>query len=140
VLCLAALAQLSLVAYVPQNLVPTATDRANGTALLRHIAEAPGRVFVPFHGYLGTLAGGESNAHAVTLADVIRGGRTQVEAELQQELITALRRGEFVRVISGDSNVSSWLPIESFYRRGPPVFSGRSRFWRQEYVYLLKGP
>lgn len=131
------LLQLARVAYAPWKLVPTEQDVASGQHLLQRIAETPGDVFVPYHGYLPALAGKDTHVHAAILADVIRGGRTQVERQAGEDLAEALRTHRFSAVFMVDSPtpVRAWLPVESYYRATEPVTS-RSRFWGPETLYL----
>jgi hypothetical protein len=133
-----ALLQLIRLAYAPASLVPTAEDVAAGRALVQRLADMPGNVFVPYHGYLPVLAGKPSHAHAVVIADVIRGGTTGAEKGLEQELDQALRTHQFDSIISVDAKtpVGEWLPIERYYRPAERVVNVRSRFWRPETRYV----
>ncbi len=139
------LLQLMRVAYSPVSFVPTAQDVAAGLHLIDSIKSAPGRVFVPYHGYLPALAGRDTFAHAVVIADVIRGGTTDVERGLADQLATALRTHQFDSIIAIESptSVRDWLPIDTFYRPRERVVSVQSRFWRPEMLYVpreLPGP
>jgi Dolichyl-phosphate-mannose-protein mannosyltransferase len=131
------LLQLARVVYWPSRLVPTAQDVASGRLLVQRIADTPGEVFLPYHGYLPALAGKETHTHAAILADVIRGGRTQVERRAADELADALRTHRFSAVIMVDSPtpVRAWLPVELYYRPAERLVS-RSRFWSPEILYL----
>jgi len=133
-----ALLQLIRLSYRPASFVPSAEDIGAGRRLLERIAETPGRVFVPYHGYLPALSGKQTYAHAVTIADVIRGGRTDVEKGLADQLDEALRTHVFdaVIVIDSPTPVRAWLPIEKYYRRDDPVETVQSRFWRPEVRYV----
>jgi Dolichyl-phosphate-mannose-protein mannosyltransferase len=133
-----ALLQLMRLAYAPSSLVPTAADVETGRTLLRSLAAIPGDVFVPYHGYLPVLAGKASHAHAVVIADVIRGGTTNIERGLAAELESALRTQRFDAVVGVDTPtpVGRWLPLDRYYRPADRVIDGRSRFWRSEIWYL----
>ena len=68
------LAQLALLAYNPIAQLPAPGDRAIGEQLVHAISQAPGDVYVPWHGYLNELAGKRGFAHSQAVADVFRGG------------------------------------------------------------------
>jgi Dolichyl-phosphate-mannose-protein mannosyltransferase len=132
------LLQLIRVGYWPQSFVPSAQDLNAGRLLVHHIAEMPGSVFVVDHGYLPALAGKDMHAHAAVIADVIRGGRTDVEKGLADALAEALRTHQFDSVIVSESPspVREWLPIDKYYRREQRVVTVQSRFWRPEIRYV----
>ena len=132
------LLQLIRVGYWPQSFVPSAEDVNAGRLLVQAIAETPGDVFVVDHGYLPSLAGKEMHAHAVVIADVIRGGRTDIEKGLAVALVDALRTHRFDSVIVSESPtpIREWLPIDQYYRPDRRVVSVRSRFWRPEIRYV----
>ena len=136
--CCVALLQLMRLAYVPARLVPTEEDVASGHSLLTAVAAQPGEVFAPFHGYLPILAGKTSHAHAVVIADVIRGNPSQAGKSLADELERALQNHQFEAVIGveGRTPVHAWLPIEQHYRPVGPVVNHRSTFWRPEVRYV----
>jgi len=134
------LLQLIRLGYSPRSFVPTAQDVSTGQQLLKRIAETPGEVFVPSHGYLPALAGKGTFAHGVVIADVIRGGQTSVEKAMAAELDDALKRHRFAAVIMTEppNPVRAWLPIEDYYRPHARVVDVRSRFWRPEVWYVPK--
>jgi hypothetical protein len=132
------LLQLIRLGYAPAPLVPTAEDVAAGRLFLERLALLPGVVFVPYHGYLPSLAARPSQAHAVTIADVIRGGTTHVEKDFAEELAHALRSHRFDSIVSVETPtpVRGWLNIEEFYRPAERIVDRRSRFWRPEVRYV----
>ena len=133
-----ALLQLVRLVYAPAALVPTEADVEAGRAFVRALAAMPGDVFVPYHGYLPAMAGKRTHAHAVVIADVIRGGETAVEKGLDESLRDALRTHRFTAVIAFDTPtpVERWLPIGEHYRRAETIVDRRSRFWRPEVTYV----
>jgi hypothetical protein len=135
---LVALAQLIKAGYLPQTFVPNADDVRAGEQLLGQIQETRGEVFLPYHGYLPARAGHATEAHAVVLADVIRGGMTEVERGLSRELDEALRahRFEWIDVIESFTPVREWLPLDRYYRPADPLVTRQSRFWRREIRYV----
>ncbi|MGH2895707.1 MAG: ArnT family glycosyltransferase [Solirubrobacteraceae bacterium] len=66
-------AQMALLAYLPQAQIPTATDRAAGAQLIARLRSLPGPVIVLRHPWYATLAGkGSSAAQQEALHDVLR--------------------------------------------------------------------
>jgi 4-amino-4-deoxy-L-arabinose transferase-like glycosyltransferase len=135
-----AILQIARLAYMPTRLVPTSEDVAAGQSLLTAIAAEPGDVFVPFHGYLPSLAGKNSHAHAVVIADVIRGNASEAGRAFAAELNRAVagRGYNAVIAIDGRTPVDPWLPIQEHYRGGSAVVTHRSLFWRPEVRYLSR--
>jgi 4-amino-4-deoxy-L-arabinose transferase-like glycosyltransferase len=133
-----AVLQIVRLGYMPTRLVPTSQDVAAGRSLLSAIASEPGNVFVPFHGYLPSLAGKKSQAHAVVIADVIRGNANQAGRAFAEELNRMLGGRGYSAVIAVDARtpVDPWLPMHEHYRLASAVVSHRSIFWRPEGYYL----
>ncbi|MCC7009505.1 MAG: glycosyltransferase family 39 protein [Acidobacteria bacterium] len=136
----ACLVQLAMVIYAPGRLVPTAADVAAGQEFVRRLAAVPEPVFVPFHGYLPSLAGKKTFAHAVVLGDTVRGGTTGVESSLAAELRSALEGGGFLSVVKTDSRtpMDEWLGIEPAWAPATELTSRRSPFWRPEWLYVRR--
>lgn len=132
--------QLVRLVYAPATLVPTAQDVAAGHAFIAALADLPGAVFVPYHGYLSSRAGKPTNAHAVVLADVIRGGRTNVEHSVATELEQALRTNRFSFVVATRQRtpVQAWVPFDRYYRRAGEMTPVASQFWPQEWLFVPK--
>ncbi len=133
-----ALLQLIRLGYMPARLVPTEQDVATGRSLLSALATQPGDVFAPFHGYLPTLAGKTSHAHAVVIADVIRGQANEVGRSFAEELERALNDHQFGAVVAVDGRtpVDAWLPVPDHYSPAERVVNHRSMFWRPEIRYV----
>lgn len=133
-----ALLQLIRLSYSPAALVPTAQDVATGHALVDQIRITPGEVFVPFHGYLPALAGKKTYAHAVPLADVVRGDAPDAGVMLARQLDGAFRAHRFDAVffLEAPTAVSGYFPINEYYRADGPVVESVSRFWKGEVRYV----
>jgi hypothetical protein len=56
-LCLLCLAQFSALRYDVRTQIPSAADRRSGEALIQHLRETHGEVFIPYHNFLAALAG-----------------------------------------------------------------------------------
>ncbi len=91
----AATLQFVLLAWNPAAQVPTSMDERAGDRLVARIAELPGTVYSPGHGYLVDAAGKTSHAHVMAINDVIRGGETNVRDELAKTFGAALTTRRF---------------------------------------------
>ncbi len=123
--------------YDPLEQVPTRADAAAGEALLQRIREIDGEVYLPFHGYLGTLAGKRSYAHINCLGDIYRGRDIALQQKITEDVDEAFRRGRFAAVI-WDFGRIRFEQLELNYERLPgrlfddpkvlrPVTGGRYR-------------
>src|SRR5262249_14888594 len=65
--------QLLLLVYDPTAQIPTPADLRAGDRLVQLMRSVPGDVFLPMHGYLPSLAGKATWAHAQAIDDVSRG-------------------------------------------------------------------
>jgi len=132
------LLQLIRLGYMPARLVPTEEDVATGRLLVTAFAKQNGAVFAPFHGYLPSLAGKPSHAHAVVIADVIRGNANEAGKTFAAEFEHALEGHQFEAVIGveGRTPVHPWLSIDRHYAAAELVVNHRSMFWRPELRYV----
>lgn len=96
---LACLAQFALLIYNPLRFLPTHADLAAGQRVQALVAAMPGAVYLPFHGFLPTLAGKQSYAHAMAVYDVERGTAQPVKAALDAQIVDALTHRRFSAVI-----------------------------------------
>jgi hypothetical protein len=91
--------QFLLLVYNPAAQLPTADDRAAGHELVATIAGLEGQVWIPGHGYLATLAGKRSYAHAAMVTDVIRAGDSRAKELMVDDLSRAIREHRFDALI-----------------------------------------
>ena len=89
-------------AYDPRPQIPTPEDRRAGDELVELLAEARGPVLVPYHGYLGRLAGKDSNAHQMAGEDIMRAADRELGRSMLDSYETALRRREYALVVVDD--------------------------------------
>ena len=92
-------AQFVMLGYNPTKYLPTAADREAGTKLVARIARIPGDVFVPHHGYLATLAGKKSFAHAIAIDNLRVEDDGPVRRDLEREIVDALEHKRFAAVL-----------------------------------------
>ena len=131
------LLQYGWLVYDPLEQVPTRADAAAGEALLQRIREIDGEVYLPFHGFLGTLAGKRTYAHINCLGDIYRTTDVALQEKITEKVNEAFRRGRFAAVI-WDFGRIRFEQLELNYERLPgrlfddpkvfrPVTGGRYR-------------
>ncbi|RJP17797.1 MAG: hypothetical protein C4520_15620 [Candidatus Abyssobacteria bacterium SURF_5] len=146
--CCALLAQFSILMYDPFPQIPGKNDLAAGRKIVDTLAQMEGEVFIPYHGYLASLAGKRSYAHAMAVDDFLR---TTGEPEIAQfvcETEQALREGAFSAVIlDSDPLMTGWLRerLQHYAVATRPVFEDDSVFWpvtglrtRPQLIYMLR--
>ena len=112
------LLQFSLLAYAPWNHVPSASDKAGGDAFVKLLRGLNGDAYVIDHGYYAALAGKQTFAQGMALADVIRGDRGPVSRELVNELALAIRTQRFGAVVVGTVVPDTIDPFNSLWKDG----------------------
>ncbi len=135
--------QLARLAYDPRRQVPSLGDRRAGEELIALIELLPGEVYLPYHGYLPTLAGKRSYAHAMAVWDVARGTNQRATDALIGEIVGAIRRRRFSAVIV-DTDTYAQPDLDLHYTRHPIAFEEDAFYpvtglrLRPRYVYLPK--
>jgi hypothetical protein len=136
------LGQFALLAYEPRAQIPSARDRAAGEGFLKRLADIPGDVFVPFHGFLPSLAGKKSSAHVMALLDVLRGGGDEAVA-LQRDLDRRVSQRRWTAIVLDDER-EILRGLEPAYRRAGRVFDDPEVFFpvtghrtRPSEIYVL---
>ncbi len=121
------LVQLALLAYDPRQHLPTAADRAAGERLVRRIAEVPGEVYTPHHGYLARRAGKREYAHALGMDNVFLDDEGALRDALGQEMFEAIESRRFAAVLMesdgrySDLFLRQYVPRERLFD-SPDVF------------------
>lgn len=87
--------QFACLIYNPFDQIPSQWDLEAGKKFITQITQIKGDVFIPYHPYLATLANKSGFAHAMAMADIIRGDKGEVKAELANQVRDALRRKIF---------------------------------------------
>jgi hypothetical protein len=126
----ACLFQLLILAYNPYAQLPTKADREAGRYLVQFLSEVDGEVYLPDHGYLGTLAGKGTYAHHSAIWDVVRTRRqTDGKILLAESLSEAIRQQRFdVIILDSEANYCC-LEIEDYYTRAGEVFQDQTSFF-----------
>ncbi len=91
--------QLLLLLYNPLLLAPTREKSALGDRIMRWVAQQPGDVYLPWHGYVATYAGKRSHAHFMAIMDILRADDSPQKSIMCQELFTALGAHRFPTVL-----------------------------------------
>jgi hypothetical protein len=137
------LAQFALLAYDPRGQLPRKADRIAGERLLDLIADVPGEVLIPSHGYLPVEVGKASNAHLMQVFDVLQLG-DEHSARLADQFRSAIRDREFGAIILDNRNYYFMAEIDASYVLQSTVFSEPGVFLpvtgglttRPEYLYV----
>lgn len=117
--------QFLLLLYNPAQAIPTAQDLAASQQALGAIAATPGDVWVPYHGYLGTLAGKKSHAHIEALRDFVDlGPQSTTRDALIREIRSEVQEHRFVAIFAPVQNWAWWFPAE--LKEVEVVYSARS--------------
>jgi len=131
--------------YSPLDQVPTQQDLEAGRKFIKTLASIEGEIVVLYHGYLPTLAGKSTHAHAIAVDDVLRAGgtKTKAGAKLFNEISVPIREKQFSAIVfdSGGSRFKD--DIQEHYVRWRPIFDTDSVFWpvtgwrtRPESIYI----
>jgi len=130
--------QLSTLFYGPQNVIPTAADRAAGDALVREVANYRGDVWVTHHGYITTLAGKHPHAMDQPILDMLYADNPLASALFNEDLEHALRECRFAAIVSDNCDF-----LHMGYAGEPLRYGGPDDFWpvtgyrtRPEIVYV----
>jgi hypothetical protein len=89
------LLQLIRLVYDPRTAIPTAADARAGERIVARIAEIPGDVFAPHHGYLAVMAGKRAGAHTLAMDNVFLDDEGRLSRELSREMDQALDAQRF---------------------------------------------
>jgi hypothetical protein len=146
--------QLILLGYNPFKRIPTAGDKLAGEQFIATMKELKGEVWVPYHAWLPTLAGKHSQAHLMSIQDVIRDKNDPVGIALTAQIEETLREGRYSAILLDDDPAASrhnrgadflLAYLETYYERERPIFADEQYFWpvagrytRPQYVFFPK--
>jgi hypothetical protein len=138
------LAFLSLV-YNPlgqKMLFASSKQRRGGDEFIAKLKEIPGDVWIPFHGYIGRLAGKQSHVHFMAMNDALVPHDT-TSVRFQHEIDSSLAAFRFSAVILDEENVFHWDSVNHYVRSAailetPNVFLSRigDAQTRPQFIYL----
>ncbi len=120
--------QFAMLLADPRLAMPSSREAAMGRQLVSRIASARGEVWLPQHGYLGSLAGKRTYAHSMAMYDVIRAGDPRDRDHLVMEVRETLGAQQFELVIV---DRAGWMrpDLERAYEPAGPVFPSPTGFW-----------
>jgi hypothetical protein len=138
------LAFLSL-AYNPlgeKMLFASGRQRQAGDDFIAKLRSIPGDVWIPFHGYIGSLAGKPPHVHFMAMNDALV-PHDSTSARFQREIDSSLAAHRFSAVILDEENVFRWDSIQH-YTRSSDIFSTPNVFLsrigevgtRPDHIYL----
>lgn len=134
--------QFLLLLYNPGKLIPTQGDKLAGEMLVKKVSQLPGKVLIPYHGFLNHMAGKESYSHCMPFFDVLRGKNQALKQKLSGEVYLALRARIFSAIILDNFN---WFPdiLNRYYRLKEVLFKSSDLFmpksgapYRPLYLYV----
>ena len=123
------IAQVTLLAYPPGAQIPTAAERAAGTALIARLRELPGPVIVLRHPWYATLAGkGTSAAQEEAIHDVLRSDAPRGAGVLRASLLRGLDAEHVQAVVldyAGDGSLLGPEFSREFQLERAPITASR---------------
>jgi len=138
------LAFLSL-AYNPlgqKMLFASTKQRLAGDEFMAKLKAMPGDVWIPYHGYIGRLAGKQTHVHFMAMNDALVPHDT-TSIRYQHEIDSSLAAFRFTSIIRDEENVFHWDSVQHYSRSGtifqtPNVFISRigDAQTRPQFIYL----
>ena len=121
--------QFIMVMYNPFAQIPSAEDLATGQQLVQMLAQDNTSVYMPYDGYLTTLAGRPTYAHHAATWDVMRGEEmTRGKAILTQSLTQAVHEQKFDTIILDIT--WNFLPdLDQYYVQTGEILQDNSAFY-----------
>ena len=95
---LAIITQLLILFYNPITQIPKKTDIEAGNLLLEKLSEVNGEVYLPYHGYLSSLAGKTTYAQIMAIIDLKR-TNTIGNSLITQEINEAINNKKFEMIV-----------------------------------------
>ena len=136
--------QLWLLAYDPRAQVPGKADMDAGDAFIATLLEIDGDVFVPFHGFIPTMAGKATHSQGMALEDVFRSTDEQTRDELKDEMRAAIVNKKFSAIIL-DGEWRFMSEINANYEHVATLYDDQTTFMpktgmptRPQMIYLLR--
>jgi 4-amino-4-deoxy-L-arabinose transferase-like glycosyltransferase len=108
--------------------IPTAADFATAASFEASVADVPGPVFVPQHGFVASAAGKPMMAHDWSTFDVLRLSDRADAAELSHEFHAAFEGHRFAAVALDKPETWFADDLERYYRRDRPAL-GSATLW-----------
>ncbi len=122
-------------------LFASAHQRQGGEEFMKKLREIPGDVWIPFHGYIGSLAGKPMHVHFMAMNDALV-PHDSSSAQFQREIDSSLAAHRFSAIILDEENVFHWDSVAHYQRSSsiistPNIFLSRigEAGTRPDYIY-----
>jgi hypothetical protein len=119
--------QFGLLWYSPGAQLPSREDRLDGDLLLKTIKKIDGDVYLPFHGYVATLAGKKTFAHEMAVIDILYSKSDTLKLKLTNEIRDAILGQKFSAIILDQPFFTDL--INQRYEYAGPVLPQDDNFW-----------
>lgn len=137
------LVQFAMFWYNPAKQIPSDETRQSGLEIIRSISQFSGDVYMPYHGFVATLAGKKAHAHQMAMKEVTQYD-TLMAREITEQLDSALSKQQFSLVVLD----SPWptATLQTYYRKYSEMPSAVMSFWpvtgfptRPRFWYVPRG-
>jgi len=115
--------------YNPLDAVPGKTDVDAGDAFVRSLQDIEGEALVLSHGFLPSLAGKKTHAHAMAMFDVLRGTDQSVANKLRNTIENAIHNKQFEAIILDGPITFAQGEFEKNYILERELFDNERVFW-----------
>ena len=127
---LVCLIQFLILAYDPVKQIPTADDRKSGDALIKQIKNIKGEVFMPYHGFLCSMAGKSTHIHMLPMINILLSSDDKMKNDFLSGVRAEMKKKRFAAVIL-DTNtlLKEKTGIADNYVFKKFIFSDTRTFW-----------
>ena len=115
--------QIASLRYRPDVFVPTAADRAAGTAFIELVRRTPGPVLVLDHPYYAALAGKTSWAQGEAVHDVLRAGPSRARSDLTASIDAFMRSSQPTTIFTDTADAPFESATAAFQLTPGPVIA-----------------
>ncbi len=122
--------QFSLLAYDPVKQIPSAADRRAGDELIEQIKNIQGEVFMPYHGFLCSMAGKKTHIHMLPMINILLSSNEQMKDAFLDEMRAEMKKKRFAAIILDTPTLlKKNTGIADNYVLKKIVFSDAATFW-----------
>jgi len=145
-LSLLVMLQFHILNYNITDQIPAHDDRMAGDRLQSMLRHVDGDAFVPYHGYLPSLAGHPSFAHQMQISDMLGCAPKEISHPVARDITDALEERRFSMIILDQDTWFFQDILDENYELVGPVFQNPDVFWpvtgwriRPKWIYRRKG-
>jgi hypothetical protein len=121
--------QFALLAYNPIDHIPSRTDAGVGRDFVASLSRVEGDVWVPYHGYLATMAGKRQYAHWMSVSDILGSGIDSLSTPLQAQVDSAIAARRFSLIVLSNGTFADSPDLTAAYDSVGPAIEHPFRFW-----------